>query len=238
MKIDNLIEMHCHILPEIDDGAKNVETSLKMIEKLKEQGAEKIVLTPHYYSNSISLDDFLRKREKSYSKLINALPPNSPELIPAAEIYISDYLFNNESIKEVCIGNTGYALIEHSFSSEFSDKDFDRLMNLYCDYGVKPVLAHIERYKALMTDSIKLDEYIGSGCLTQVNIGSFAKSPWLIKKKLFKMLNEGKIHLLGSDCHNLDSRAPNYEDGFNAIIKKCGNDTAERLIKNANNLFN
>lgn len=237
MKIDNLIEMHCHIIPGIDDGAKDIETSLKMIERLKEQGAKKIVLTPHYYSDNISLDDFLRKRDKAFNALLKALPPDSPELIPAAEIYISDYLFNNADIKEVCIGNTGYALIEHSFSSDFSSDVFDRLINLYCDYGVRPILAHIERYKALMTDKYKLEEYIDSGCLTQVNISSFADAPRLVRKKLFKYLNEGKIHFIGTDCHNLDSRPPEYEDGFNAIIKKCGQDKADRLIKNANNLF-
>ncbi len=237
MKIENLTEMHCHIIPGIDDGAKDVETSLKMIERLKEQGAKRIVLTPHYYSDTISLDDFLRKREKALDKLVNALPPNSPELVPAAEIYISDYVFNNSSIKDICIGDTGYALIEHSFSSDFDDSVFDRLMNLYCDYGVKPVLAHIERYRALMTDKYKLDNFIEAGCLTQVNISSFADSPWLVKKKLFKMLDEGKIHLIGSDCHNLDSRAPEYEDGINAIIKKCGQGAVDRLINNADNLF-
>lgn len=237
MKIDNLIEMHCHIIPGIDDGAKDVETSLKMIERLKEQGAHKIVLTPHYYSDNISLDDFLRKRDKCFNALLKELPPGSPELIPAAEIYISDYVFNNQSIKEVCIGDTGYALIEHSFSSEFSSDVFDRLINLYCDYGVRPILAHIERYRALMTEKNKLDEYLASGCLAQVNISSFAEAPRHIRKKLFKFLDEGKIHLIGTDCHNLDSRPPEYEDGMKSIIKKCGQGAADRLIENANSLF-
>lgn len=237
MKIENLIEMHCHIIPGIDDGARDVETSLKMIERLKAQGAKKIVLTPHYYSDTISLSDFLRKRDKAMNVLINALPPDSPELIPAAEIYISDYVFNNSDIKEICIGDTGYALIEHSFSSDFSSDVFDSLINLYCDYGVKPILAHIERYKALMTDKYRLGEYIAAGCLAQVNISSFADSPRHIRKKLFKLLDEGKIHLLGSDCHNLDSRPPEYEEGYQAIVKKCGQSAADRLIKNANNLF-
>ncbi|MCR5207054.1 MAG: hypothetical protein K6C14_01075 [Eubacterium sp.] len=237
MLIENLIEMHSHILPGIDDGARNVETSLKMIERLKEQGAKKIVLTPHYYSDNISLDDFLRKREKAFSELVNALPPDSPELIPAAEVYISDYIFNNSDIKELCIGNSGYILIEHNFSSDFGQDVYNRLVNLYCDYGVKPILAHIERYRALMTDKYTLGDYIEMGCLTQANISSFADSPRHIRKKLLKLLNERKIYLIGSDCHNLDSRAPEYEDGAKAIIKKCGEGALNRLINNANELL-
>ncbi len=234
MIIENLIEMHCHILPGIDDGSKDIETSLKMIERLKEQGAKKIVLTPHYYSDTISLDDFLRKREQSFNALIREVPSGYPELIPAAEVYISQYLFNNQSIKDLCIGNSNYVLIEHPFSSRFDDRDYDRLLNLYCDYKVKPVLAHIERYKALMDDKYKLADLIEIGCMPQVNISTFDEAPRKIKKKLFKFLKAGQIMLLGSDCHNLDTRPPEYEAGINAIIKECGKEAVYQLINNAN----
>ncbi len=236
MVIDNLIEMHCHIIPGIDDGSQDVETSLQMIARLQEQGAKKIVLTPHYYSNEISLDDFLKRRDKAFNKLMAALPPGSPELIPAAEVYISDYLMNNDSLKEICIGNTNYALIEHSFSSPFDDKVYDRLTNLYCDFGVRPILAHIERYKALMDGKYTLDDFIDMGCLTQVNISSFAEGPHRIRKKLFKLLESGSIHLIGSDCHNLTSRPPEYEEGVQAIQKKLGDAPLHHLIQNANQL--
>jgi len=237
MIINNLIEMHSHIIPGIDDGSKDIEMSLKMIEKLKEQGAQKIVLTPHYYSDTISLDDFLRKRDYAFNALMRALPSGYPELIPAAEVYISQYLFNNESIKELCIGNSGYVLIEHPFIARFDEKDYDRLLNLYCDYKVRPILAHIERYRALMDDKYKLADLIDAGCLTQVNISSFSEAPRRIKKKLFKLLDAGQIMLLGSDCHNLDSRPPEYEEGINAIIKECGEQKIDVLMQNAASLF-
>ncbi|MBQ9531098.1 MAG: hypothetical protein IJR70_03390 [Eubacterium sp.] len=233
MVINNLIEMHSHILPGIDDGAKDVETSLKMIERLRDQGAKKILLTPHYYSDTISLDDFLRKREAAYNTLIKEVPSGYPELIPAAEVYISQYLFNNKNIKDLCIGSSNYVLIEHPFSARFDDKDYDRLLNLYCDYRVKPVLAHIERYRALMDDKYKLADLIDIGCLPQVNISTFAEAPRRIKKKLFKFLNNGQIMLLGSDCHNLDSRPPEYEDGINVILKESGQEAVDVLMSNA-----
>lgn len=237
MIINNLVEMHSHIIPGIDDGAKDVEMSLKMIERLKEQGAKKILLTPHYYSDTISLDDFLRKRETAFNLLQRELPSGYPTLIPAAEVYISPYLFNNKSIKDLCVGNSNYVLIEHPFTAMFDDKDYDRLLNLYCDYKVKPILAHIERYKALMEDKYKLADLIEIGCMPQVNISSFAEAPRRIRKKLFKFLNNGQIMLLGSDCHNLDSRPPEYEEGIKAIIKESGEQTVEALMNNANNLL-
>lgn len=236
MIISNLVEMHCHILPGIDDGSKDVETSLKMIERLREQGAEKIVLTPHYYSDDISLDDFLRKRDGAMNTLLRELPPGSPQLIAGAEVYISEYLFNNKSLDELKIANSDYILIEHPFSNKFSQKTYDNLMNLNCDYNARPILAHIERYKALIDEKYLLDEYIDMGCLAQVNISTFASASRHIKKKLFKFLDSGLIHLIGSDCHNLDSRPPEYADGAKEIIKKCSQQTLDRLIKNANEI--
>ena len=151
--IENLVEVHSHILPGIDDGSPDVETSLKMIDMLKKQGAKAIVLTPHYYSDSISYDDFVARRNNAYNLLKSSLPLESPELILSAEVYISKYLFNNSSLDEIKIGNSDYALIEHPFSCDFSQEIYDRLLNLYYDYGIKPVLAHIERYPAFMDDA-------------------------------------------------------------------------------------
>jgi len=237
MVIRNLVETHCHILPGIDDGSPDVETSLKMIAKLKAQGAEAIILTPHYYSDSISFEDFIKRRDKAFYELCSALPEGSPRLIPAAEVYISKYLFNNDDLSRICIGNSNYALIEHNFSNNFSEHTYDRLMNLYCDYGIKPILAHIERYQALMENSQLLDDYIAMGCLIQVNINSFACAPRGIRKKLIKYLESGRIHLIGSDCHNLTTRPPEYSDGVKEIIKKCSHQAVEALERNANILI-
>lgn len=237
MTINNLVETHCHILPGIDDGSPDVETSIKMIRRLKAQGAKAIILTPHYYSDSISYSNFIEKRNAAFEKLSAALDYDDPKLIPAAEVYITDYLFNNESLKELCIGNSNYALIEHPFSSEFSHKTYERLLNLNYEFGIKPILAHIERYNALMNDEDLLDEYINAGCLVQVNISSFSDSPRGIRKKLIKYLESGRIHFIGSDCHNLTSRAPSYEDGVKAILKKCGPQAIDILEQNANLLI-
>lgn len=238
MVINSLTETHCHILPKVDDGSKSIEMSLEMIDRLKTQGADAIILTPHYYSDSISLEDFLAKRERAFSLLNEALPENSPVLYLGAEVYISSYLFNYENLDDLCIGKSRYMLVEHRFSSDFGKDTFDRLASLDYDYKIKPVLAHIERYEALMSDEELLRDYIDMGCLTQVNINSFADSPKKLKKKLFKYLEHGLIHLIGSDCHNLDRRPPNYQDGVKEIVKKYGTKPIEDFEENAKKLLN
>lgn len=232
--IENLVDVHSHILPGIDDGSPDVETSLKMIEALQSQGARAIVLTPHYYSDSISYEDFVARRDNALHLLEKSLPPGSPKLIPAAEVYITKYLLNNSNLDALKIGNTNYALIEHPFSCDFSQETYDRLLSLNYDYGIKPVLAHIERYPAFMDDGDLLDSYIEMGCIAQVNISSFVDSSRSLRKKLFKYLESGRIHLIGTDCHNLSSRKPDFETGVNAIIKKCGAEAVDLLERNAN----
>lgn len=232
--IENLVDVHSHILPGIDDGSPDVETSLKMIEALQSQGARAIVLTPHYYSDSISYEDFVARRDNALHLLEKSLPPGSPKLIPAAEVYITKYLLNNSNLDALKIGNTNYALIEHPFSCDFSQGTYDRLLSLNYDYGIKPILAHIERYPAFMDDGDLLDSYIEMGCIAQVNISSFVDSSRSLRKKLFKYLENGRIHLIGTDCHNLSSRKPDFETGVNAIIKKCGEEAVDVLERNAN----
>lgn len=138
-----------------------------------------------------------------------------------AEVYISKYLFGNEKLQRIKIEGTDYALIEHSFREDFSEKAYERLVSLICDWGVTPILAHIERYGSLMGNSKTLDSLLELGCIAQVNINSFADEHRKIKKKLFKYLEAGKITLIGSDCHNLTTRAPEYGPGAQEIIKNA-----------------
>ena len=107
MKIDNLTETHCHIIPNIDDGANSVEMSLKMIETLENYGAKTIILTPHYYSDSISYTDFVKKRNDAF-EVLNENYKGDVKLIAAAEVYVSDYLLHNDNLDGIKIANGNY----------------------------------------------------------------------------------------------------------------------------------
>lgn len=232
MKIDNLTETHCHIIPNIDDGANSVEMSLKMIETLESFGAKTIILTPHYYSDSISYTDFVKKRNDAF-EVLKENYKGDVRLTAAAEVYVSDYLLHNDNLDGIKIANGNYALLEHSFSDSFSSKTFERLENLYYDFSVVPVLAHIERYNSLMSDFSKIEELIDMGCMTQVNISSFADFPRHARKKILKLVDKGLVNLIGSDCHNMSGRAPVYEDGIKVILKHFGQSAVDEFMKNA-----
>lgn len=96
----------------------------------------------------------------------------------------------NSNLDEIKIGNTDYALIEHPFSCDFSRDIYERLLNLNYDYGIIPILAHIERYSAFMENFDLLDEYIDMGCIAQVNVSSFVDSPRHLRKKLLSFFKQ------------------------------------------------
>ena len=237
MVIPGLIEMHCHILPGVDDGSKDTETSVKMLRRLALQGAETVALTPHYYSDSISLADFTARRNAAFANLQAALPPDAPRLLLGAEVYVSRYLMNNADLTPICITGTRCALLEHNFSDNFGTETLDRITALTCDHGIRPILAHIERYKALMDHPGLIDELRDMGCATQVNISAFANASFGARRKLLKYLDSGRIDLIGSDCHNLGTRPPDYADGAAVIVKKFGDSALQALIQNAHTLL-
>lgn len=238
MEIYRLTELHCHVLPGIDDGARDVQMSLAMLDALGRQGVQTVVCTPHYYSDSISLSDFLQKRTVAFEQLCAQCPAQAPKLYAAAEVYISDYLFSNENLDALKIADGNYMLIEHSFSESFSDRTLERLENLCCNYNVRPLLAHIERYESLLRNPDLLQELMQIGCATQVNVASFADLPRGWRKKLFKLFEHGLVHVIGSDCHNMTSRPPEYRDGLKAIEKAFGVQGVQYLLKNAQHVLN
>ena len=154
--------------------------------------------------------------EKSVTKIVNGL------LLLGAEVYVSRYLMNNPDLTPICITGTRCALLEHNFSDNFGTETLDRITALTCDHGIRPILAHIERYKALMDHPGLIDELRDMGCATQVNISAFANASFGARRKLLKYLDSGRIDLIGSDCHNLGTRPPDYADGAAVIVKKFG----------------
>lgn len=230
----DLYDMHTHILPGIDDGAKDVETSLALIKKLKEQGVGHIALTPHYYSNRESLEDFYSKRQKAYD-LLCAQKIQGVELVLASEAYITDYIFNNPSIDGLCYQGTRYLLTEFAYDSDFSGAAGDMLYKLANNYNVTPVLAHIERYKFLMKHPEILAELTAAGCRMQINLSSL--ETFSDSRKLLKLLKKGLVHIVGTDTHSF-RRGSDYLTGFSIIDKKLGPDSCRLITNNCKNLIN
>ncbi len=220
------IDFHTHILPCMDDGAKSVEESLAMLRSLKEQGVDTVVFTPHYYSQREPIDKFLKRREHALSKLIQTDALHDLTYHVGAEVHYSDYLFNNDDLAMLCIDDTDTMLLELPYNKTIDSNLLDRVWQLMCEYGVTPVIAHVERYPVLWRSKKYLDNLLSMGCVLQVNLSS---ADHFGKRRLISRINEGYIGALGTDAHNMGSRPPAYDNGYFTLQKSVPMDILDRI---------
>ena len=231
----NFYDMHSHILPEMDDGSKSVELSLKLIDKLKKQNVNNICLTPHFYTNEESMQSFLSRRQESMNKLLPSLP-SDVNICIGAEVYVTDYLFNNKDLSQICYGNSEYILCEFPFSSQFSDRTMEFFYRLKGNYGLKPVLTHIERYEHLMADEGLVEDLCNEDIIIQTNVGAF--KGFSQKRRLLKYIKRGYIDIVGTDCHSLNRGNPDeYTAAINLIRDKCGREYVDHIVNTSAEIF-
>ena len=225
-------DMHSHILFGVDDGAQSVEDSKALVAELKKTGVKTLCLTPHFYTNKESLSDFLKRRNEAYESFKAELG-NEIDVRLGAEVYVTKYLFaNEEDLTSVCYEGTKYMLTEFSYQSKFSAETMRNINTLVSNYGITPVLAHVERYPYLMKHHEVLEDLIYMGVMVQTNACSL--SEFRLRFKLLKMLKRGYIHLVGSDAHSLLRNSPSAFTFANELLsKKLSAEMIEEINKNS-----
>ncbi len=218
--------MHTHIIPGIDDGAKDREQSIEMLKMLKDAGITDVVLTPHYYPFDMPVEKFVERRQRKYNEITDAINELGLKAHIGAEVYFSDVLFALEDLSELCIDGKNYLLLELPFSERNRQKILTALHKLCANYSVKIILAHIERYPRFFNAEF-LEEVNNMGCLVQIDISSL--NCYFKKKKIVKFIKKGYIQLAGSDCHNATTRRPCFD-----LLK---NNVSEDVYKYLLNIF-
>ena len=215
-----LIDFHTHILPKMDDGSSSSEESAAMLEACIKQGIKKVVLTPHFYANRDDPSHFLEKRAASLSRLKEAMQDKEcPELIPAAEVEYFEGITAMQELTEMRIGSSRGLLIEMPFTP-CSSRVVHDIIEINNQREFRVILAHIERYMKFVKKDT-LYQLIEAGVRMQSNASFFTENLFGGSKAI-KAFDEGLIHLLGSDCHNTDTRKPNLNKACELIVKKRG----------------
>ncbi len=215
-----VIDWHAHVLPCVDDGSQSVAESVALLEALRGQGVDIVVATPHYDANREPMESFFQRRKESMQILSEALRPGFSKIMLGAEVLYYPGISRLEDIEKLKIKGTRLLLLEMP-QSKWSEYTVRELVELSCCGDIIPVLAHIERCLEFQSDEIwtRLCE---SGILMQVNATFFTK--FYTKSKALRLLKDGRIHLVGSDCHNMTSRPPMLEKAFERISRKFGTD--------------
>lgn len=202
-----MIDLHTHILPEIDDGSQSVSESISLLQEERRQGVKTVFLTPHFYAEENSPVSFLRKRYLAWQKLEPYLYSGLPEIRLGTEVQYFEGICAVEDIRHLRIVGSNYLLLEMPFS-RWTDRMIVDVIELGERYGLHVILAHIERYLAKQRQET-WKTLRANGVLMQSNVSFFTK--WRTQKQALSMLEQGGIHFLGSDCHNMKNRRPNWD---------------------------
>ena len=233
-----LFDMHSHIIPDFDDGARTVEESLTLIDSLKNQGVRNICFTPHFYTNELSLEDYLAQRQEAF----DAFAPYIPEdinVVLGCEVYITDYLFNNNDLSGITYGKSRYILTEFSYSTVFNERTLQRFYILIQNYNLIPVIPHVERYPDLLDHPDVISRLKDLGVVVQTNISNFTQNtPFFRKRRLLKLIDKELIDIIGSDTHSMTHNPPDvFGEALRTITQKCGSRATARMMKNAERIF-
>lgn len=227
-----MIDFHTHVLPCMDDGSKSVEESLRMLEELKKQGVTTVVATPHFCADDETTDSFIERRSRCFDRLKPELT-GEVELVLGAEVRYYNGISRNTDFEKLLIEDSHFLLLEMPFR-KWTEYDIREVEDIALSAKATVVLAHIERYMSFQKKSV-FERFLRSGVLFQSNASFFITG--FHKMKALKMIRKNKIHFIGSDCHNMDSRAPNIDKAVQALRKKFGDAFVSDYVNHGNDLF-
>lgn len=222
-----MVDLHCHILPGLDDGPESIETSLAMAESAIADGITHVVATPHS-SHQYTFD----------YPLVRALRAELQEKIGDRVILATgcDFHLNAENLDALredaprfCINQRDYLLVE--FNEYSIPPTMDQTLHEIQLLGLRPVITHPERNAILRLQTERLAKWVRLGCFIQVTAGSltgvFGRGA---HKDAWRWMTDGLVHLVASDAHNTRGRPLKLKPAFDLVREQLGEEKARALF--------
>ena len=228
------IDLHTHILPGMDDGAQDVETSLRLLQAEAEQGVECVALTPHFSHDRESVPHFLHRRREAMEQLLEAISSMEeeqrqklPKLMLGAEVAFRPGMARWEELGQLCYEGTHYLLVELTRSSGESGGVYREMAELLGNTSYTPMLAHVERYRSA-GDKKLLEELRSMAVPMQVNGSSLLH----FTERLYaqRILAQTRGSVVVSDCHDLHERPPVLGEAKKRLLKTFGETRGARFF--------
>lgn len=221
-----MIDIHSHILPAMDDGSQSISESLEMLRLSRQQGITQIFATPHFSAVKENPKSFLSRRQASAAQL-DLDSEMMPQLGLGAEVAYFSGMSHCKELPDLCLEGTDLLLVEMPFAP-WTDRIVSDVCAIRQQLGLIPVLAHVERYSR-GSQMGRYRDLLLQETLFQCNAEYFLRLG--TKAKAMRQLRRGEIHLLGSDAHNLSSRAPKLGEAATLIRQKLGEEVLTRLAE-------
>lgn len=226
-----MIDTHCHVLPQLDDGSPGIDHSISMCENAVKYEVRKLIATPHYIENST----YSACKESVLEKLneVNRILKERKldiEILPGMEIYISSCLPEwLEKGQVLTLNHSRYVLIElpQTDIPLCTEEVFFKLQQM----GYIPVLAHPERNIKLQHNTDILERYVTRGILLQTNTGSLlGKYSKQVRHFATELLERNWVSFLGSDAHSGYGRYSSFTEAGKIISRTCGKEMAVKVL--------
>ncbi|EYE89479.1 phosphoesterase [Fervidicella metallireducens AeB] len=224
-----MIDIHCHILPGIDDGAKDLDGTIEMLKIAEGDGIKTIIATPHYfpgyfetpYDEVVKLTEMVNKKTRESGIEV--------EIYPGQEIFLNQNII--EDYRNGIIGklwDTDFMLIELPVD-EMPKNTIDLIYELRI-MGITPIIAHPERYRYIIEKPQRLNEFLNEGCHLQINAGSltglFGRE---VKKTAERIVENRACSFIATDAHTTGKRSPELKKSFD-IISRIDKELIDNLI--------
>lgn len=228
-----MIDLHCHILPGLDDGARDLAHAVGMARIARDDGITHIAGTPHAYKGSFEFPDlgvFDEARQRLAGALIEAGIPVT--ILPGAEVHITHGLVDEVRAhrKNLVLAGGAYLIVEFPHDHVFSGAK-DLFFDLMSE-GVVPIIAHPERNAMFARVPGLLFELVSLGALTQLNSGSLTDGHGPeASGAARRFLELGLVHFIASDGHNTHSKAPRLAAAAEIAAALIGEAGASALVE-------
>ncbi|WP_419881728.1 tyrosine-protein phosphatase [Peribacillus sp. B-H-3] len=229
-----MIDIHCHILPGIDDGAKTIQDSLEMAKLAVQEGITSIIATPHHKNGSYdnTKTDILSKVKELNEVLKNAFIPLT--ILPGQETRIYGEILEDYEAGEILPLNISSTYLFIELPSGHVPRYTERLLYDVQNKGLTPIIVHPERNQELIQNPDILYQLVKNGALTQVTasslVGYFGK---IIKKFSHQLIKANLTHFVSSDAHNITNRSFKIIEALDEIEKQYGVDMIYFFQENA-----
>lgn len=223
-------DVHCHILPQVDDGSQSMEETMEMLRIAADSGITSMIVTPHYKKGRVGIP-----REKIGSLLQQVRERAEEEGIPI-RLYPGTEIYYNSSLEEKLengwlsrMNDTDFVLVEFG-----PMESFPYIRNAIEDIfslGYRPIIAHVERYDCMLDKVDHVRTIHDMGCLVQVNAGSVTGNyGFRVRHFIRKLLKERLVEFVGTDAHGVSERPPEMSKCADLIYKKCEKEYADAIL--------
>lgn len=227
-------DIHSHILPGIDDGARDICESVELINSMKKEGITAVIATPHFYPNEMNFGDFLQDRNEAYETLCSDLKGDIPKIYLGCEILYFKRMGASRELEKLSLNNSKYILLE--LCDGHIDKYLFEDFCLFAENGIIPVIAHIERYHKNKNFKKLLEEVKAKNYPVQINSSSLLNKKY--RRAIKRVFKSGLFCVIATDTHSLQKRPPVIKSAFEVLKKDFGEEIYSKIISNNRILYN